>query len=145
MWRLRYLFFIYPSYTDRTISLIRDLSLPWVAHMALLAHMEDQVHMVLQDHPDPLVLPWVHTILDHTIRAHPDHSKYSCLLFNSKNIWTWLTERWWLLIFFLQWSSCSIPASGMGQRLPTLAAGPAWSKWVFANGGIWCEKSFAIF
>lgn len=53
----------------------RDQLLRWVAHMALLVHTEDQAHMVLRDHPDPLELPWVHTTQDHTTRGLQDLSK----------------------------------------------------------------------
>lgn len=59
---------------------IRDLSLPWVAHMALLDHMGVQAHMVLLVHLVLLELPWAHITQGHTTRDLPDHSKYSVIL-----------------------------------------------------------------
>lgn len=43
--------------------------------------------------------------------------------------------------FFYQWSTCALPASGMGQWLPTLATGTAWSKWVPAISWTEIKKS----
>lgn len=59
------------------ICIIRDLSLPWVDHMAPPDHMEAQDHMAPLDHLVPLVPLWVHTTLDHTTRDLQDHSKQS--------------------------------------------------------------------
>ena len=59
-------------------SLVFRVQLPrWVAHTVPLVHTEVQVHMVLQDHPDPQGLPWAHTTLAHTTRDLQDHSMYS--------------------------------------------------------------------
>lgn len=72
---------------------IRDLSLPWVAHMALLDHMEVQDHMVLLVHLVLLELPWVHITQGHTTRDLPDHSKYSGILKSQQKFFFFLLAR----------------------------------------------------
>lgn len=53
-----------------------------------------------------------------------------------------VVEYW--VIFFHQWSTCALSASGMGQWLPTLATGTAWSKWVSAISWSEIKKLFMI-
>lgn len=128
--------FVLCFFTDlNLIVFFRDQSLPWVAHMVPLVHMEARAHMVLLDHLDPPVHPWVRTTLDHTTRDLQDHSEYSyrfisplfsqIICYKNITIQVLHVKNLWLFYFSHQWSSCTIPASGVGQWLSTLATGTA--------------------
>lgn len=62
---------------DGWFASFRVQSLPWVAHMVLLAHTEDQAHMALQVPLVPQEDPWVRITPGRTTRGLQDHSEFS--------------------------------------------------------------------
>lgn len=116
---------------------IRDLSLPWVAHTVPLDHMEAQGHMAPQDHQVPQEPLWGHTTLDHTTRDPQDHSKYNdTLVTPTLGYWSRGLAVVHYFIYFIspyQRTSRAVPATRLGQRLPTLATGTTWPEWVYAR------------
>ena len=102
--------------------------------MGHLVLTEVQVPMDPLGHQAPPVLLWGPTTQDPTTRGPRVHSEcYALLAIYSKPFGLSTMEGAEALILIVsprslsppQWSSCPLPASGMGKRLPTLAARPA--------------------